>query len=290
MWKIRKEVEIMTVTGETKKVPNILKAIYSMEEGEKVNNCISCGVCSSSCPYGQYMDRSIRWMIAAARDGKFEELMSCRAIWMCIGCVTCAARCPKGINKPDTLISAIREAILCEAKGIPAELQDALESTLRYGNPLGESPKKRDKWTEDSPVPVKILKKCKETDVLWFVGSYPSYYPANIEITKKLARIFHGLEVDFAILGAEEKDSGDSFRLAGESGVFELMMEQNIKSFKKYKFNKIVVTDPHDYNALVNKYAGVSRKYEILHYTQFLEKNLDTLKAGFKNKIGRAHV
>lgn len=269
----------------TEKIPDILQAVYSMEDGEKINHCISCGVCSSSCPYAQYMDRSIRWMIAAARDRKFEDLMKCRAIWMCIGCVTCAARCPRGINKPDTLIASVREAILCTAKEIPAELQDALESAVRYGNPLGESPNKRDKWVAGAGVPVKVMKKCKEADILWFVGSYPSYYPANVEITKKLAWIFQGLELDFAILGVEEQDTGDSFRLAGEAGLFELLMEKNMKAFKKYKFNKIVVTDPHDYNALVRKYPGVSKKYEILHYTQLLNKHLTALKAGFKNKL-----
>lgn len=275
----------MTITGDTKKVPDLLRAVYSMEKGEDVNKCISCGVCSSSCPYSQYMDRSIRHVIASLRDKKFQELMECRTMWMCIGCVTCAARCPKGINIPDILISTIREAKLFEAQEIPSELQEAMESTLRYGNPLGESPKKRDNWIKDGGVPVTLLKDKKEVDVLWFVGSYPSYYPANIDITRKLARIFHGLEIDFAILGSEEQDTGDSLRLAGENGLFELLMEKNIKSFKKYKFKKIVVTDPHDYNALLNEYPGLSGKYEILHYTQFLARYIDVLKAGFKNHL-----
>ena len=115
-------------------------------------------------------------------------------------------------------------------------------------------------------------------DVLWFVGDYPSYHP-RIQVTSRaLVRIFNALGVDFGILGREESSDGDSQRLAGERGLFEMLAEQNAKAFGKYEFNQIVTTDPHAYNAFKNEYPHLGIEYPIKHYTEFLVERLDQLK------------
>ena len=67
---------------------------------------------------------------------------------------------------------------------VPAELQKALENTLRYGNPMGESARKRATWVESADVPVRILRNDPgPVDVLWFVECYPSYHPRGQDAT-----------------------------------------------------------------------------------------------------------
>jgi Fe-S oxidoreductase len=101
----------------------------------------------------------------------------------------------------------------------------------------------------------------------------------------------HALGVDFGILGHEEKEDGDSVRLAGEKGLYETLADATIKTLAKYKFKRIVVFGPHEYNAFKNVYPkfaqenGLEWHYEVLHYTQFLAPLLDTLQPMLKKPI-----
>jgi Fe-S oxidoreductase len=165
------------------------------------------------------------------------------------------------------------------AGNIPSELQDALMNTQRYGNPLGESPRKRANWSEGLAPEVTIMMKAKRpVDVLWFVGDYPSYHPRVQLTSKALHKVLNALEIDFGILGREENSDGDSQRLAGERGLFELLAEKNDKALGKYQFNQIITTDPHAYNAFKNEYPTLGISYPIQHHTEFLVERLDQLK------------
>jgi len=176
------------------------------------------------------------------------------------------------------LLTRTKEEMLL-AGNIPSELQDALMNTQRYGNPLGESPRKRATWAEGIVPEVTIMRKVKRpVDVLWFVGDYGSYHPRVQNTSKALAKILNALNVDFGILGREENSDGDSQRLAGERGLFEVLAEKNGKVFSKYQFNQIITNDPHAYNALKNEYPKLGISYPVQHTVEFLVEHLDQLK------------
>jgi len=94
--------------------------------------------------------------------------------------------------------------------------------------------------------------------------------------------------VDFAILGVEEKEDGDSIRLAGERGLFEKLAEANIKTFARYEFSRLVVFGPHEYNAFKNEYPKHGGTYHLSHYTQFLAERLDRLRELMVTPVNRA--
>jgi Fe-S oxidoreductase len=120
---------------------------------------------------------------------------------------------------------------------------------------------------------------------LWFVGDYPSYQ-SRIRLTSQaLAKILNALDVDFGILGPEESSDGDSQRLAGERGLFEMLAEKNGRVFDKYEFQEIITTDPHAYNAFKNEYPALGISYPVRHYTQFLAERLDQLKPLLKQEV-----
>jgi Fe-S oxidoreductase len=181
------------------------------------------------------------------------------------------------------IMPAVREQAVL-AGNVPPELQEVFEHTLEYGNPLGESPRKRADWAKDAGVEVPILSQVKRpVDVLWYVECYPAYHPRGKDASRALARIFHALDVDFGILGIEEKCTCDSQRLAGERGLFEELAEQNIKTLKKYKFQKILVTDPHALNAFRKEYPALGGDFEVVHYTTYLAPLMG--KLDLKNKL-----
>ncbi len=253
-----------------------LDQITDLPGGESLGWCYQCAKCVGVCPVDIVGDYGPRKIFRDVQRGI--SLLDDPNLWLCTTCMNCLRVCPKVVDMIQ-IMPAAREAAINEGKAIPPELQKVFEATDRYGNPLGENPRKRADWTKGAGVPVPLMAGLKRpVDVLWYVGSYPSYHPRGIDAARALARIFHALGVDFAILGVEEKEDGDSIRLAGEKGLAEKLTEENIKIFGKYKFNRLVVFGPHEYNAFKNEYPKHGGTYEVLHYTQFLAEHLPRLK------------
>jgi Fe-S oxidoreductase len=243
-----------------------------------IKHCIQCGNCSGVCPWGYVMEYPPSRMISALRAGIFDQVTSTDSVWMCIACSACTTACPSLIPITEHLMTRIKEELILAGR-VPTELQSALEASHRYGNPLGESPRRRADWTKEAGVPVPILGKNKHhTDILWFVGDYPAYHP-NVKPTSfALAAIFNALGVDFGILGNDEHSDGDSQRLAGEQGLFETLAEKNARALNKYSFYEIVTTDPHAYNAFRNSYPELGIIHPVRHYTQYLAEKIEQLK------------
>jgi Fe-S oxidoreductase len=88
-------------------------------------------------------------------------------------------------------------------------------------------------------------------------------------------------------LGEEELCSGGIFRSAGETGLFESLAERNIHTFGKYRFDQVLVSDPHAYNTLRNDYPAFGFRRPVLHYTQFLVERLGALKPLLRRPLGK---
>lgn len=265
------------------------ESLLDMSEGELLRMCLQCGNCSGACPFGYLMEYPPGRMIAYLRAGMFERVLDSDSVWMCVSCYACTQVCPSKIPITAGLMTRSKEELLLSGN-IPSELQSALRNSQRYGNPLGESARKRANWAKGLEPEVAIMRKAKRpVDVLWFVGDYPSYHPRVQMASRSLVQVLNALNVDFGILGPEENTDADSQRLAGERGLFELLAEKNGRAFSKYEFNEIITTDPHAYNALKNEYPALGISYPVRHYTQFLAERLDQLqpllKGGEQRKV-----
>lgn len=274
-----------TVSVEVKHISDFAERILAQVDGERILSCIQCGMCTGVCPYGFAMDYPPRRIVAAMRAGKIDDVLRSQGIWMCVSCFNCSYRCPIRIPLTDRLIPSLREEILSRGLGVPAELQRAFERASRYGNPFGESPRKRAEWANGSGVDVPILKKGERADILWFVECFSSYHKRNISATRALARIFRALSISFGILGPDEWCSGDTRRLGGEMGLFELLYEHNARELGQRDFDTIVTTDPHAYNALKNEYPRLGASYPVKHYTQLLEEQEPELSKLMKREL-----
>jgi Fe-S oxidoreductase len=269
--------------------PSFSQSFYSslqkMPDGERIQACLQCGTCSGVCPFGYLMDYPPSKMISALRAGMFEKVIKTDMVWMCVSCYACTRFCPAKIPLTPGLMTRAKEELLL-AGNVPVELQDALQNTQRYGNSMGESPRKRASWTHSIEPPVTIMSQAnRPVDVLWFVGDYASFHPRVQQTSQALARVFNALGMDFGILGPEENSDGDSQRLAGERGLFEMMAEKNGRALQKYRFNEIVTADPHAYNALKNEYPALGISYPVRHYTQYLVEKLNILRPLLKHEV-----
>ena len=283
--------ESISLELETEGVPSdatnaFLSRILKLPGGDQLLSCIQCGMCSGICPMGYAMDYGPRRMISALRAGRIEDVYRSDAIWLCVACFNCTYRCPVGVPITDRLIAGLREELLGRGVGVPAEMQAAFERTSRYGNPFGESPRKRDAWTKDAGVDVPVLREGDSAEVLWWVGCFGSYNKRNQKDTVALARILDALGVDFGILGSDERCSGDlRCTSQGEEGLFNALYQHNAAELGKRNFKQVLVGDPHAYNALRKEYPRLGTTLSVHHYTQFLADRVSDLARGMKKEI-----
>jgi Fe-S oxidoreductase len=236
------------------------------------------GDCSGICPMGYLMDYPPSKIIAEIRSETYARVSDTDTVWMCISCSACTTVCPMLIPVTVNVMARTKEELVLAGK-VPPELQAALENSQRYGNPEGESPRRRADWLKGLEPEVPVFGRDKKTaDYLWFVGDYAAFHPRVQAASRAFARLLSHLKVDFAVLGIDEVSDGDSQRLAGEHGLFEYLAEKNGRSFAKYKFKSIITTDPHAYNGLKNEYPALGITYPVQHYTEFLVDRLAQLK------------
>lgn len=79
--------------------------------GQDLLACYQCGKCSAGCPMAKYMDILPNQMIRFAQLGLKDELLASNAIWMCVSCLTCNTRCPKGVKIAE-VIESVRQVVL----------------------------------------------------------------------------------------------------------------------------------------------------------------------------------
>ncbi len=242
--------------------------------------CIQCGKCTGGCPVSIKSPLNIRRVIreTVVREdlhGFFSRL----EIWDCTTCSTCAIRCPRGLKPVDAIIG-LREMMVEEGR-IEKTIIDALDGAYKYGNPWGRAKNKRAEWAQD--LDIQNALEMDPGQILYFVCCAASYDPRVQVVAKTLVTVLKAAGVSFGILGNKEVCCGSEIRRMGEVGLFEMLMEENMKNFGKIEPATIVTTSPHCMNALKNEYEGLGS--EVLHYSQFVRRLMDEGKLAFETEV-----
>ncbi|MEY4030166.1 MAG: hypothetical protein RJA90_1370 [Bacteroidota bacterium] len=115
-------------------------------------------------------------------------------------------------------------------------------------------------------------------EILFWVGCAGSFDTRAQRVTKAFCTILNKIGVSFAILGEEEKCTGDPARRAGNEFVFQMLALQNIQTLNQYGIKKIVTACPHCFNTLKNEYPELGGNYEVIHHTQLIQDLINTGK------------
>lgn len=111
-------------------------------------------------------------------------------------------------------------------------------------------------------------------EILYWVGCAGSYDRRAQRVARAVVKLLKTAGVNFAILGSEEKCTGDSARRLGDEFLFQELAETNIATLGKYNVRRIVAHCPHCVNALLKDYRQFGGDYEVVHHTQFLAQLL----------------
>lgn len=79
--------------------------------GVNPRKCMKCGKCTASCPAYDEMDYHPHQFVDMVENGRIDELMASRGIYMCLSCFACVERCPRNVE-PAKLIEAVRLAVI----------------------------------------------------------------------------------------------------------------------------------------------------------------------------------
>jgi len=99
------EVKVVTEVAPQKGRLDFIKEVEKLPGGDKVLDCIQCGLCAGSCPTRFAMDYSPTQILKMINLGMREQVLSSSAIWECSSCHTCATRCPRGVEITTLMMS-----------------------------------------------------------------------------------------------------------------------------------------------------------------------------------------
>lgn len=197
------------------------------------------------------------------------DVITEQELWACTSCRNCEDQCPVSNEHVDMIMDMRRYLVLTEGK-MPAEMSRTFQNIERQGNPWGINRKERIKWREGMEEIVPTVDEVEDFEYLFFVGSMGSYDNRSIKVAQATAQLLHKAGVKFAILGNEEKNSGDTARRTGNEFLFQQLAMENIETFQKYNVKKIVTACPHTYNTFKNEYPEFGLEAEVYHHTELL--------------------
>lgn len=245
--------------------------------------CLRCGRCEESCPAnGSGMPYSPKDLIQNLRASMLSSLVHAETspeaeltpavlgeeyAWYCTTCGACTVNCPAFIRPVDEIVDLRRYQLLTTGR-MPKSVGDTMRNLERQGNPWGMPPENRMAWADG--LNVRELSPGEQTDVLLFTGCAAAFDERNKKVTRALVQVLNKMNVDFAVLGFDEMCCGETARRMGHEYIFQEFAKQNIETFSKVKFNKIITPCAHCFNTLKHEYPQMGADFKVEHYSEYL--------------------
>jgi len=270
--------------------------------------CVQCGKCEAACPAyaaGQPLNpkKLIQDMVvglAGGTDAKFagspypgkpigehsggphlpivnlngKALVDAETLWSCTTCRACVEECPMMIEHVDAIVD-MRRHLTLEKGATPNKGAEVLDNLIATDNPGGFAPGGRLNWAAD--LNLTLMSDKQSVDVLFWVGD-GAFDMRNQRTLRAFVKVLKAAQVDFAVLGLEERDSGDVARRLGDEATFQLLAKRNIATLAQYQFRTIVTCDPHSFHVLKNEYGELGGHYQVLHHSTYMEQLISAQK------------
>lgn len=258
--------------------------------------CTECGRCTAACPANttgkilsprkiimdirQRLEEKAPLVLAGVKEVSGSEgqksplektlvhdYITAEELFACTTCMACMQECPVNIEHVDAIVDMRRSLVLMESN-FPPEVQVVFRNLENNFSPWAFPASSRGDWAEGMNIPT--LRQKPDAEILFWVGCAGSFDSRYVKVTQALSRILQQAGVSFAILGVEEKCTGDSARRIGNEYLAQILMKENIATLNNYNVKSIVTACPHCFNTLRNEYPQFGGNYKVVHHTDFL--------------------
>lgn len=262
-------------------------------------SCTECGRCTDACPaaitgkplspmavicdvkYDVFnQQESLLFNLAQRRNGESKEEpkeilplvregspLTAEVLWACTSCRACEEVCPLDIQHLDLILEARKHLVMVKSD-FPAELQATFNNLENTSNAWGLPLDQRDAWCAD--MEIKRMADHPETELLYYAGDAGCYDEKGKTVARAMVSLMNKAGVDFAILGGEERGTGDEARRAGNEYLAQTMMAELAGIINQYAPKRIVTACPHSYNILKNEYPDFGLEADVIHHSQLL--------------------
>jgi Fe-S oxidoreductase/nitrate reductase gamma subunit len=247
--------------------------------------CTECGRCTAVCPANavgkELSPRDIILDLRGLMRGESAILhppssiigavpaASPEALWQCTTCGACLEACPVFIEQMPKIVD-LRRYLVMEESDFPDTMAEAITSLESRGHPFRGTQSTRLDWAEG--LNVKTIAEARDAEVLFWIGCGGALIERNQKVVRATAQLLEKAGVKFAILGREEKCTGDPARRIGNEFLFEMLAKENVEKLNGYGVKKIVTSCPHCFNTFRNEYPQFGGQYEVYHHSEFLAK------------------
>jgi len=261
-------------------------ADYTWKDLLDLDACTECGRCTSVCPANTVgKELSPRDIILQLRDLMHSEQSAISnqqsaiigavpatlpaSLWQCTTCAACMETCPVFIEQMPKIVD-MRRHLVMENADFPDSMQEAISSLEKRGHPFSGTQATRVDWAEG--LNVKHVNDAKDAEVLLWVGCGGALVERNQKVTRATAQLLAQAGVNFAIMGREEKCSGDPARRIGNEFLFEMLAKENVAKLNKYDVKKVITACPHCFNTFRHEYPQYGGRFEVYHHSEYLAK------------------
>lgn len=194
-----------------------------------------------------------------------------QAVEQCTTCMACVESCPALIDPLSKILELRRNQVMIHDV-YPDTYADVFAGIEKRSNPWNEHPTARLEWARGLEVPImsEVAETGRGVEYLFWVGCAAAFDPRNAKIARSMARILKAADVDFAVLGEEERCTGDPARRMGHEYLFGMQAEMNVELLAGYDFQKILTICPHCFNSFTKDYPDFGGRYSVVHHSQLI--------------------
>jgi Fe-S oxidoreductase len=255
--------------------------------------CTDCGRCTAACPANstgkllsprkiimnirQRTEELAPAVLSGSEDQQsnmvahrlLDNFITEEELWACTTCRACMEECPVSIEHVPTIIDLRRYLVLTESR-FPQELTTSFKNLENNSSPWAFSPDTRLDWASGLDVPT-MAESGAAAEILYWVGCAGAYDKRYEKVSRSLVRLLKAAGIKFAVLGPEEKCTGDAARRSGNEYLAQMLINENVENLNRYRVKRILTACPHCFNMLKNEYPQFGGNYDVIHHTDFLK-------------------
>ncbi len=212
-------------------------------------------------------------------------------LYECSTCGQCEVVCPAHIDTVN-LWEELRRIIVRADYG-PLEPQKALrKSVMTFDNPWQQPRAGRTKWSRRAKKDNLIAKEPRQIKktkgkVLLFFGCTASY-DANVKrVAINTINILEALDIDYGVLGKDEKCCGSVLLRMGDPE-YQRLFKENIDQFNNLGIDTLISSCAGCFKTIMQDYPKVGKlNFEVLHTVEYLTRLLKSGQLKFPHPVNK---